>query len=133
MPSLVVTLGTLYVIRGIDAAWAGGNQVGAFSLPDSFNKIGFETFLGVPYLGWILHRARWRSRRTAMRSFRTGRDFYAIGSNPEAARLAGIPVGSRVFLAFVLCGGDRRGRRRALALEVRLGRRDRRARATSSR
>ena len=33
VPSLVVTLGTLYVIRGIDAAWAGGNQVGAFALP----------------------------------------------------------------------------------------------------
>ena len=44
----------------------------------------------------------------AMRSFRTGRDLYAIGSNPEAARLAGVPVGSRVFLAFVLSGGDRR-------------------------
>ena len=39
-----------------------------------------------------------------MRSFRTARDFYAIGSDPDAARLAGIPVGSRVFLAFVLSG-----------------------------
>src|SRR4029079_10673469 len=102
--SLVVTLGTLYVFRGIDAAWAGGHQVGAFSLPDSFNKIGYGTFLWVPYLGWILIgavvvAAYW------MRSFRTGRDLYAIGSNPEAARLAGVPVGSRVFLAFVLSGG----------------------------
>ena len=32
------------------------------------------------------------------------RDFYAIGSDPDAARLAGIPVGSRVFLAFVMSG-----------------------------
>ena len=40
----------------------------------------------------------------ALRSFRTGRDFYAIGSNPDAARLAGIPVGRRVFAAFVLSG-----------------------------
>ena len=39
-----------------------------------------------------------------MRTFRTARDFYAIGSNPEAARLAGIPVERRVFLAFVLSG-----------------------------
>jgi rhamnose transport system permease protein len=104
VPSLVVTLGTLYVFRGIDATWAGGHQVGAFSLPDSFNKIGYGTFLWVPYLGWILIAAvvvaaYW------MRSFRTGRDLYAIGSNPEAARLAGVPVGSRVFLAFVLSGG----------------------------
>ena len=52
VPSLVVTLGTLYVIRGITAAWAGGNQVGAASLPDSFGKIGYGTIFGfVPYLG----------------------------------------------------------------------------------
>jgi rhamnose transport system permease protein len=103
VPSLVVTLGTLYVIRGIDAAWAGGNQVGAFSLPNSFNKIGYGTFIGVPYLGWILI-AGVAAATYWMRSFRTGRDLYAIGSNPEAARLAGIPVGARVFLAFALSG-----------------------------
>ena len=53
VPSLVVTLGTLYVIRGIDASWAGGNQVGAFSLPDSFNSLGYGKVLGVPYLGIV--------------------------------------------------------------------------------
>jgi rhamnose transport system permease protein len=104
VPSLVVTLGTLYVIRGIDAAWAGGNQVGAFSLPNSFNKIGYGTFLGVPYLGWILVVAV-AAATYWMRSFRTGRDLYAIGSNPEAARRTGISVGPRVFLAFALSGG----------------------------
>jgi rhamnose transport system permease protein len=103
VPSLVVTLGTLYVIRGIDGAWAGGNQIASFNLPGSFNKIGYGTFLGVPYLGWILIAAV-AVATYAMRTFRTGRDFYAIGSSPEAARLAGIPVGRRVFLAFVLSG-----------------------------
>ncbi len=105
VPSLVVTLGTLYVIRGITAAWAGGNQVGAASLPDSFGKIGYGTIFGfVPYLG-IFAIVAVAIATYAMRSFRTARDFYAIGSNPEAARLAGIPVERRVFLAFVLSGG----------------------------
>jgi rhamnose transport system permease protein len=103
VPSLVVTLGTLYVIRGLDAAWAGGNQVNSSSLPESFNKIGYGTFLGVPYLG-ILAVVAVAIATYAMRSFRTPRDFYAIGSNPEAARLAGIPVGSRIVMAFVLSG-----------------------------
>jgi rhamnose transport system permease protein len=103
VPSLVVTLGTLYIIRGIDGAWAGGNQVNASMLPDSFNKIGYETVLGIPYLGWIAIIAV-AAATYAMRSFRTARDFYAIGSDPDAARLAGIPVGGRVFLAFVLSG-----------------------------
>jgi rhamnose transport system permease protein len=104
VPSLVVTLGTLYVIRGIDGAWAGGNQVNASMLPNSFNKIGYGTFAGVPYLG-IIAIAAVAIATYAMRSFRTARDFYAIGSDPDAARLAGIPVGARVFLAFVLSGG----------------------------
>ena len=103
VPSLVVTLGTLYIIRGIDGAWAGGNQVNASMLPDSFNKIGYATVLGIPYLGWIGIIAVVVATYS-MRSFRTARDFYAIGSDPDAARLAGIPVGSRVFLAFVLSG-----------------------------
>jgi len=40
-----------------------------------------------------------------MRSFRAGRDLYAIGSNPDAATLAGVPSGRRVFTAFVVSGG----------------------------
>ena len=104
VPSLVVTLGTLYIIRGIDGAWAGGNQVNASMLPESFNKIGYGTVLGVPYLG-IIAIVAVAIATYAMRTFRTARDFYAIGSDPAAARLAGIPVGSRVFLAFVLSGG----------------------------
>ena len=103
VPSLVVTLGTLYMIRGIDGAWAGGNQVNASMLPNSFNKIGYGTFADVPYLG-IIAIVAVVIATYAMRSFRTARDFYAIGSDPDAARLAGIPVGSRVFLAFVLSG-----------------------------
>jgi rhamnose transport system permease protein len=104
VPSLVVTLGTLYIIRGIDGAWAGGNQVNASMLPESFNKIGYGTVLGIPYLG-IIAIVAVGIAAYAMRTFRTTRDFYAIGSDPAAARLAGIPVGSRVFLAFVLSGG----------------------------
>jgi rhamnose transport system permease protein len=103
VPSLVVTLGTLYIIRGIDGAWAGGNQVNASMLPGSFNKIGYGTILGVPYLAVIAIVAV-AIATYAMRSFRTARDLYAIGSDPDAARLAGIPVGARVFLAFVVSG-----------------------------
>jgi rhamnose transport system permease protein len=103
VPSLVVTLGTLYIIRGVDGAWAGGNQVNASMLPNSFNKIGYGTIAGVPYLG-IIAIVAVAIATYAMRSFRTARDLYAIGSDPAAARLAGIPVGARVFLAFVLSG-----------------------------
>ena len=104
VPSLVVTLGTLYIIRGVVGAWAGGNQVNASMLPESFNKIGYGTIAGVPYLG-IIAIVAVGIATYVMRTFRTARDFYAIGSNPDAARLAAIPVGARVFLAFVVSGG----------------------------
>jgi rhamnose transport system permease protein len=103
VPSLVVTLGTLYVFRGIDYAWAGGRQINAADLPDSLLTLGSGRFLGVPYLvaiAVILVAAA----AYALRSYRSGRELYAIGSNPEAAVLAGIPVGRRLFAAFVLSG-----------------------------
>ena len=39
-----------------------------------------------------------------MRSYRSARELYAIGSNPEAAALAGIPIDRRVFTAFLISG-----------------------------
>src|SRR4029078_4059485 len=103
VPCVVCMLATLYVIRGLGASWAGGNQVGAFSLPDSFNSLGYGKVLGVPYLG-IVTIICVAVAPYAMRTFRPGRDLYAIGSNPEAAHLAGIPVQRRVFAAFALSG-----------------------------
>ena len=127
VPSLVVTLGTLYIIRGIDGAWAGGNQVNASMLPTSFNKIGYGTIAGVPYLG-IIAIVAVVIATYAMRSFRTARDFYAIGSDPAAARLAGIPVGVARVPRVRPERRDRRPCRRGVAVVLRLGRCDRRRR-----
>jgi rhamnose transport system permease protein len=103
VPSLVVTLGTLYVFRGVDYAWAGGRQINAADLPDSLLTLGGGRFLGVPYLVAITV-VLVAVAAFALRSYRSGRELYAIGSNPEAAVLAGIPVGRRLFCAFVLSG-----------------------------
>ncbi len=103
VPSLVVTLGTLYVYRGIDYAIAGGRQVNAENLPDSLLSLGSGRILGVPYLA-IITVVLVAAATYALRSFRSGRELYAIGSNPDAAVLAGIPVGRRVLAAFVASG-----------------------------
>src|SRR3712207_7136372 len=39
-----------------------------------------------------------------LRNYRSGRELYGIGSDPDAARLSGIPVGRRVFAAFAVNG-----------------------------
>ena len=103
VPSLVVTLGTLYVFRGLDYAWAGGRQINAAKLPEGLLTLGSGSFLGVPYLVAITV-VLVAVAAYALRSFRSGRELYAIGSNPDAAVLAGIPVGRRVLAAFVASG-----------------------------
>jgi rhamnose transport system permease protein len=103
VPSLVVTIGTLYIIRGADFAWASGRQVTASQLPDDFLRIGSNSIAGIPILP-LITLVVVVVAGFAMRSYRSGRELYAIGSNPEAAVLAGVAVGRRVFGAFVVSG-----------------------------
>lgn len=103
VPSLVVTLAMLYVIRGVDILIVGGGQVVASSLPDSFIEISLKSLYNVPYLAIVI-AAIIGTGAFYLRSFRSGRELYAIGSNPDAARLAGIPIGRRVFTAFAVSG-----------------------------
>jgi rhamnose transport system permease protein len=103
VPSLVVTLATLYIVRGIDILVVGGNEVIAQTLPDGFTQIPRAGLGGVPYLAIVI-AAVIGAGAYYLRSFRSGRELYAIGSNPDAARLAGISVGRRVFTAFTVSG-----------------------------
>ncbi|HEY5454228.1 MAG TPA: ABC transporter permease [Acidothermaceae bacterium] len=103
VPSLVVTLAALYIVRGVDAIIVNGKQTDPASIPRSFQAVGYETILGIPWLA-IVVAVVIGIAGYAMRSFRSSRDLYAIGSNPDAAALAGLPVGRRVFTAFVVSG-----------------------------
>ncbi|XAS76615.1 ABC transporter permease [Dermatophilaceae bacterium Sec6.4] len=103
VPSLVVTLAMLYVIRGVDGVVVNGKQINASVIPTSMTAVGYKTFLGVPWLA-IIVAVIVIAATYAMRSFRSGREFYAIGSNPEAADLAGVPAAKRIFTAFVISG-----------------------------
>ena len=103
VPALVITLGTLYVYRGVVLTWAGSDRIDAGELPRDFLALGTRSVLGVPVLtlvavvvlaavGYYLH------------VHRGGRELYAIGSDPDAAVLYGLPVRRRVVSAFVLSG-----------------------------
>lgn len=104
VPSLVVTLATLYIIQGLTITIVGGGEVVPNSLPRSFLAVTTGSVVGIPDVT-IAVAAVVGVGAYYLRSFRSGRDLYAIGSNPEAARLAGIATGRRVFMAFVICGG----------------------------
>jgi rhamnose transport system permease protein len=103
VPALVITLGTLYVFRGIDFYWASGQQINAANMPASFLRLGTATVLGVPVLALIAFVVVVLVG-SYLHWYRGGRELYAIGSEPTAARLSGIPIGRRVFGAFVANG-----------------------------
>jgi rhamnose transport system permease protein len=103
VPALVVTLGTLYIFRGLAFLWTDGRQINAETLPDAFLSIGTDSILGVPIMVVIavvvlVVVGQW------LRDYRAGRELYAIGSNPDGARLAGVRSDRRVLTAFVLAG-----------------------------
>lgn len=103
VPALVVTLGTLYVIRGAGYYLAGGGQVNADELPHSILSFGSGTVLGLPYL-FLPALLVTVATALFMHHQRSGRQLYAMGSNPQAARLAGIPTGALTVAAFVFSG-----------------------------
>ncbi|MDN7181731.1 ABC transporter permease [Caballeronia sp. SEWSISQ10-4 2] len=103
VPSLVATLSTLYIVRGADYAWVHGGQINATSLPDAFSRIATGSLLGLPNLVLIAVVVL-VAIGVYLKQYRGGREHYAIGSNPEAARLAGIRVERRVMIGFLLSG-----------------------------
>jgi rhamnose transport system permease protein len=106
VPSLVVTLGTLYAFRGLDSLWASSSdrlQINASDLPSSFKSFGGARLLGIPVL-FLIAVAVVLVIGFCLRNYRSGREMYGIGSDPAAARLSGIPVGRRIVTAFVVNG-----------------------------
>nr|WP_245428520.1 ABC transporter permease [Mesorhizobium ephedrae] len=114
LPSIVVTIGTMSLFRGLTQVILGDQAKTKY--PPEFLELGQSYFVkmketGIPWLfvpplplsflvflilavlfGIVLHK-------TAM-----GRKLFAIGSNPVAARFSGIPVDRLTFLLFVVSG-----------------------------
>jgi rhamnose transport system permease protein len=103
VPALVVTLGTLYAYRGVSYFWAGGQQINADKLPASFLDFGTASVLGVPWLVLIALLVL-VAAGIVLRSYRAGRELYAMGSSPQTAQLAGIKVGRNTSAAFLVSG-----------------------------
>lgn len=103
VPALVATLGTLYVFRGVDYAIVHGRQINASNLPPAFLNFATGSVLGVPNLV-LLVLALMIGFGIYLNSYRGGREYYAIGSNTEAATLAGVNVNRRTMTGFILSG-----------------------------
>ena len=100
IPSIVVTLGMLSILRGGLISATGGKWI--TGMPDDF-RLAQEQLLGVPspvYIAAVLTvlAALW------MRYTAIGRSIYAVGGNAEAARTAGIRTRAVVVFVFAVHG-----------------------------
>jgi rhamnose transport system permease protein len=103
VPAIVATLGTLSIFRGIDYVIAGPHQVPLAGLPDGFSDWARADIFGIPVFV-LLTVLVVGAGSLVLRSTRFGRQVYAVGSNPEAAAILGIPSRRVVFVAFSVCG-----------------------------
>jgi len=101
IPSFIATYGTLWVVQGATYYYMAGETIHGF--PPSFRAIGSGYALGIPipiYLMVVfLAIGSLFAKRTTF-----GQQIYAIGANPVAARLSGIPINHRLVLVFVVSG-----------------------------
>jgi ribose/xylose/arabinose/galactoside ABC-type transport system permease subunit len=89
IPAFIVTMGTMSICRGLALIFAHGMPVGNF--PDAFNFLGSASLGPIPW-PVIIFALVVGSSYFIMEKRPLGRYIYAVGSNEEAARAAGINV-----------------------------------------
>jgi ribose transport system permease protein len=101
IPSFIATYGMMWILTGITYYYMGGETIHGF--PSGFRQFGIGYLFGIPIPVYVmvlfLAIGTFFSERTVW-----GRQVYAIGANPEAARLSGVPVERRLLLVYVISG-----------------------------
>ena len=103
VPSIVATLGTLSIYRGLTYWVANGKEITTSDLPANYTDPSSQTFFGVP-LFVILAVAVVIVAGISLRYTVAGRALYAVGSNADAAATIGVRARSTVFMAFAVSG-----------------------------
>ena len=103
VPPIIATLGTLSIYRGMVFLYSEGNWINSFELPQSFKLLAKGTPLGLPNLV-IIALVVVVIIFYFLNYTRPGRDIYAVGSNPDAATVAGIRVQRVIFMVYVISG-----------------------------
>ncbi len=108
VPSIIVTLGTLALYRSFLVQYSDAKTITTASLPqwlvdlpqaNAFSLFGLDVRVTV-----VLALLSAIAMGLALTRLRAARRIYAVGSNPDAAVMAGINAGMVVFVAFVISG-----------------------------
>jgi rhamnose transport system permease protein len=103
IPPIITTLGTVNIYRGMTFLLSKGTWVTAHEMSLAYIALPRTTFLGVSILLWIaffvIALCYYFSRFT-----RTGREIYAIGGNPTAAKFVGVNENRVRVVVFLVSG-----------------------------
>jgi ribose transport system permease protein len=97
----IVTLGTMGIYRGLALIISKGLPV--HDIPASYSFLGEGTVLGVPFVLWILLLCA-AVIHVTLEHTRLGRYAFSIGSNPDAAYYAGVPVRFHTTAVYAIAG-----------------------------
>lgn len=101
LPPFIATYGTLWVLHGITYYYMAGDTIHGF--PQSFRQIGSGYLWGVPipvyFMMAFLGFGTFFAQRTVW-----GQQIYALGANPVAAHLSGVPIHRRLILVYAISG-----------------------------
>jgi rhamnose transport system permease protein len=107
LPAIIATLGTLFIYRGatfiLGQHTTAGGQVYSEELTTPFTSLSTNSTLGIPNLIFFAAVVA-IIFAYALRYTRFGRRIYAVGSNPDAATLAGVNVRRTTLTVFILSG-----------------------------
>lgn len=106
IPPVITTLGTLSAYRGFVFIVSGGRQIDPNHIPVELIRWSQRGPFGSQLIPWVVVIALVVAILFYLFLYFTkpGRNVYALGSNPEAARLRGIPVNSTTFMVYTITG-----------------------------
>lgn len=104
LPSIIVTLGTLNLYRGLTFIISDARQINRQYVPSALKEMSQTSpIFGIPWIIIMCFSVALLTYLFLMHT-RLGRQVYALGSNPEAAPLRGINVNQVTLIVFTISG-----------------------------
>lgn len=101
IPPFIATYGMLWIAQGLGYVFMKGEVI--YGLPEAFRFIGAGFVWGIP-VPVIIALVLFAVLHVMLHGTVLGRAIYAIGGNPSAARLSGMPVRARLIFVYALSG-----------------------------
>ena len=101
LPPFIATYGMLWMLHGTTYWYMAGETI--YGFPPGFRSLGSGYLFAIPVPVYLMAVAL-AAGGVFARYTTFGHEIYAIGANPEAARLSGIPVRARKMLVYGVSG-----------------------------